>query len=300
MPTRNRRLFLGVDGGQSGTTAAIGDETGRILGTGRARACRHPGAFEAAVSAAGFADALFQAACFGLSGGQPETETAARAAVRAQQYVFTHDAAIALTGALGGDPGVIVIAGTGSMAFGRNADGREARAGGWGYLFGDEGGAFEIVRGALRAALRQEEGWGARTALRELLLAATGAESANQLMHRFYTPEFPRENVAALAPLVDQAAASGDAVAQELLNAAGQALAALAGVVRARLFGQGEAVTISYSGGVFRSPAVLARFRMLAELEEGTRVREPQYSPAEGALLMAYRAAGIACTLKKQ
>lgn len=294
------RLFLGVDGGQSGTTAVIGDETGRILGTGGGPACRHPGAFEEAIRTAGAAKVEFESACFGLSGGQPETEAAARAAVRARHYVFTHDAAIALTGALGGEPGVIVIAGTGSTAFGRNAAGKEARAGGWGYIYGDEGGAFDLVRGALRAALRQEEGWGSPTTLGELLLAATGARDANELMHRFYTPEFPRESVAALAPLVDRAAASGDAVAHELLNQAGQALATIVGVVRTRLFGPEKRVAITYSGGVFRSPAVLARFRMLAELEDGICVVEPQHSPAEGALITAYRTAGIACTLKKQ
>ena len=72
----------------------------------------------------------------------------------------SHDALIAYVGACGGEPGVVVIAGTGSIAFGRGSDGREARAGGWGYVFGDEGGAFDIVRQALRAALRFEEGWG--------------------------------------------------------------------------------------------------------------------------------------------
>lgn len=294
------RLFLGVDGGQSGTEAVIGDETGEVLGTGHGPACRHPGAVEEAVRTAGFARTSFEVACFGLSGGQPEAETMACQSVPAKQYIFTHDASIALTGALDRAPGVIVIAGTGSMAFGRNAAGEEARAGGWGYIFGDEGGAFDLVRGALRAALRQEEGWGPSTALRDMLLEATGSATANQMLHRFYTPEFPRDRIAAIAPLIDAAGESGDAVAQELLKAAAQALATIAGVVRSRLFAPSEPASVSYSGGLFFSPILLARFRMLVELEEGNRVIAPLHSPAEGALLQAYRAAGIACTLKKQ
>lgn len=294
------RLFLGVDGGQSGTTAVAGDETGRIVGVGRGPACRHAGAIAEAVRAAGFADAGFHAACFGMSGGQPETEVMARQAVRAEKYVFTHDAEIALSGALDGAPGVIVIAGTGSMAFGRNAADQKARAGGWGYMFGDEGGAFDLVRGALRAALRQEEGWGAPTALRDSLLEATGAASANELLHRFYTVEFPRERIAAFARFIDDAANAGDGVANELLRGAAQALATIAGVVRGRLFRAGESVTVSYSGGVFQSAIMLAHFRMLVELEETARVAAPLFRPAEGALIEAYRAAGVACTLKKQ
>jgi N-acetylglucosamine kinase-like BadF-type ATPase len=294
------RWFLGVDGGQSGTVATIGDESGRVAGVGRGPACRHPGAIEEAVKAAGGEGMAFESACFGLSGGQPELESRARGAVRAERYTFTHDAEIALTGALAGEPGVIVIAGTGSMAFGRNAAGKEARAGGWGYIFGDEGGAFDLVRGALRAALRQEEGWGPPTMLRELLLAAGQAPNANALMHRFYTSGFPRERIGAFAALVDSAASGGDRVAQELLKGAAQALATIAGVVRGRLFEPGEPVTLSYAGGVFHSPILLARFGMLVELEDGNRFAAPLHGPAAGALIEAYRAAGITCTLKKQ
>ena len=201
------RLFLGVDGGQSSTVALVGDETGRITGIGHGPGCQRESAIEAAVKAAGPTGITFEAACFGLSGGPAGREALVRESVRADRYIVTHDAAIALTGALSGESGVIVIAGTGSIAYGRNGEGRSARAGGWGYAFGDEGGAFDLVRQALRAVLREEEGWGPRTALRGALLEAASADDANELMHRFYTPEWPRERVAALAPLVDRAAA---------------------------------------------------------------------------------------------
>jgi N-acetylglucosamine kinase-like BadF-type ATPase len=301
------RLFLGIDGGQSSTTALIGDEGGRVLGKGIAGPCNHAtaeegrrkftaavtGSVRQAASSAGLeADATFAAACLGLSGGPEDKDALAREMVRAEQYLITHDAHVALAGATGGGPGIIAIAGTGSIAFGRNAAGESARAGGWGYVFGDEGGAFDLVRQALRAVLRDEEGWGQRTVLREALLEATGARDANQLLHRFYTEAYPRDRVAALATLVDQAAGSGDAVASEIVGAAAQALATITSAVRRQLFTAGEPVDVRYAGGVFSSRRLLARFQMLVELEDGNCVAAPKLGAAEGALLEAYRIGG--------
>src|SRR5437764_3315818 len=101
------------------------------------------------------------------------------AAIRTRRLIVTNDAVSALAGATASGQGIITIAGTGSIAFGRNASGRTARAGGWGYIFGDEGSGFDIVRQALRAALRMEEGWGPSTRLREVLIEATGSRDAN-------------------------------------------------------------------------------------------------------------------------
>ena len=161
--------------------------------------------------AAGITEVRFAAACLGLSGGPHDKEALVREMIAAEHYRITNDAVIALLGATAGEPGVIAIAGTGSIAYGRNAEGRTARAGGWGYVFGDEGGAFDLVRQAVRASLRKEEGWGHATALREALLEATGASDMNDLLHRFYTPAYPRARIASYAVLVDEAARNGDA-----------------------------------------------------------------------------------------
>jgi N-acetylglucosamine kinase len=112
-------------------------------------------------------------------------------------------------------------------------------------------------------------------------------------MHRFYTDEYPRDRVAGWAPLIDQAARAGDAVAGEILGSAAQALAAMTAAVRRQLFGSGELVDVRYSGGVFASEPLLERFRMLVELEGTTRVSAPLHHPAEGALLEAYRMCGL-------
>lgn len=302
------KLFLGVDGGQSGTTALVGDESGRIVGIGRGGPCNHVGKAEGrekflravggCLREAGYEGAAFEGACLGFSGGAADKEAYVRELIKAKHYVITHDAFVALVGATAGEPGVIAIAGTGSIAFARNSAGKTARAGGWGYVFGDEGGGFDMVRQALRAALRHEEGWGPKTALRDALVSSAGATSANDLLHRFYTDEYPRERVAAFSKLVDRIGRDGDLVAREILMTAAQQLATIAGAARAQIFDENAPCSISYLGGVFRSELVLGRFRTLMELAEGNAVAEPVHGPAAGALIEAYRVAGFAVQLK--
>jgi glucosamine kinase len=301
-------FFLGVDGGQSSTTAVIGDETGRIVGVGRGGPSNHVGtaegrakfvgAIQSSVQAAcgqGGLDARsirFTSACLGLSGGPADKESILREILASHRTLVTDDAQIALAGATAGEPGVVVIAGTGSIAFGRNSVSRTARAGGWGYLFGDEGGGFWIARQALRAALRWEEGWGVPTSLRARLLDSTGTRNINDLLHRCYTAEFPRPRVASLSTLVNQAAEVGDPAALEILDEGARELALSAVAVRGQLFEAGEETLVAYSGGVFGSRILLGRFRAWMASEVGVRVTAPVYGPPIGALLEAYRAAG--------
>ena len=296
------RYFLGVDGGQSSTRALVADETGLVLGQGKGGPCGaehfRDSVFESIQAALGNASLTahtkFAAACLGLSGGPGgDREAILRELVSAELCVFHTDALIALTGALAGEPGVIAIAGTGSIAFGRNAAGKLARAGGWGYAFGDEGGAFDIVRQALRAALRNEEGWGTETILGELLHRATGVANMNDLLHRFYTPEFPRAKIASYAKLVDQAAREGDVTARDIMNGAAQALATFVAAARRQLFHRGEKARMSYIGGVFESEMLRNRFQLLVELEGDVHVHPPAFGPAAGALVEAFRLAHL-------
>jgi N-acetylglucosamine kinase-like BadF-type ATPase len=303
------RLFLGVDGGQSGTTALIGDETGRVLGEGIAGPCNHAAGpdgrarLEAAArqsvndacEQAGLEaeTTTFESACFGMSGGPDDKKEILAGILKTGRLLVTNDAVIALAGATPSGQGIITIAGTGSICLGRNAAGKMARAGGWGYIFGDEGGAFDITRQALRSILRMEEGWGPPTKLRALLLQATGATSANDLLHRFYTKDWPRPRVARFSIVVDQAAIAGDDVARQILAQAAADLARLAMSVRDRLWPSGEPVLAAYVGGVFHSQTLLERFRAEVEKQRGVRCGPPKYEPAEGALLEAYRASGL-------
>jgi N-acetylglucosamine kinase-like BadF-type ATPase len=241
---------------------------------------------------AGLAERRFESAVLGFSGGPADKEALVHELISARYLLVTHDALTALAGACGGEPGIVTIAGTGSIAFGRNSKGVTARAGGWGYIFGDEGGAFDITREAVRASLRQDEGWGPETSLREALLEETGAKSADDLMHRFYTPDYPRSRVATFARIVDREAIEGDPVAQDILRNSAARLAEIVGAVRRQLFHAEETARVSYAGGVFRSRILLAHFRELVGRELGNRFTTPAYSPGGGALIEAYRQAG--------
>jgi N-acetylglucosamine kinase-like BadF-type ATPase len=246
---------------------------------------------------AGASEPNFASAVLGFSGGPEDKEALVGELIRADRVLVSHDALVALVGACAGAPGVITIAGTGSIAFGRNANGVTARAGGWGYVFGDEGGGFDIVRQALRAILRSEEGWGPETALHNLLLEETGARDANDLLHRFYSAEYPRSRVATLAKIVDQAAIENDEVARAILEKAARELATLASSVRRQIFHPREPARMSYVGGVFRSAVLCAAFKALIEAESGNLFQPPVFGPAAGGLIEAYRRAGISPAL---
>ncbi len=308
-----QEFFLGVDGGQSSTTALIGNETGLVLGAGSGGPCNHVGAAQGSAKLSSAVRECvgqacrqagldpdrvrFRAACFGMSGGPADKRAVLSAILSAGELVVTDDASIALSGALAGAPGVITISGTGTIAFGRNAQGKTARAGGWGYVFGDEGSAFDLVRQAIRAALRFEEGWGPPTVLRETMTTATNAADANELLHLMYTAEWPRSRAARLAKLVDQAAADGDTVARQLLTHAARQLASLAGAVVGQLWLPGETVNVAYIGGVFRSRILLDRYRSSMETA-GYSCTPPLFPPCGGALFEAYRAAGVNAVLR--
>jgi N-acetylglucosamine kinase-like BadF-type ATPase len=306
--------FLGVDGGQSSTTAVIGDAHGHIAGWASAGPCNHVSAAEAkqkflrvmreclsgAAERAGLASNAapwrFKAACLGMSGGPADKAALLAELIDAEHLNVTDDARVALAGATSGAPGIVVIAGTGSIAFGQNARGEAARAGGWGFIHGDEGGAFDIVRQALRAILREHEGWGGRTVLTPALLEAGGATDANQLLHTFYTPDWPRRRVAGLAPIVNRIAEEGDPLASAILENAARELAMLVAAVRRQLWSESEPARVAWVGGVFQSAILLERFRALVTLDGNTTCSAPDHGPAIGALLLAYRSAGVPFT----
>ena len=234
----------------------------------------------------------FYAACLGFTGGIENKEPILREIVPCQRMINIDDISIDLTGAHEDRSGIIVIAGTGSVAAGRSAEGRTARAGGWGYAFGDEGGAWGIVRDALRAALRWHEEWGPPTLLHDLLLQQTGDDDIHVLRRRFYTEDYPRPRVAAFSKLVDQAAQQGDAIALGILNDAAQSLVNLVQVVQRRLFPPAETISVAPIGGVFESRTVRERFQSLLENNSAVRLVPPRHGPEVGALLEAIRMRG--------
>lgn len=300
------RFYLGLDGGQSHTTILIGNEDGTILGTGLSGPINCGGSDNTLKKTeASIKDALsqaledaqleqttdFEAAYCGISGDAEKVHEIISRCINTEHLEIVTDAQVALWGAAELSPGIVVIAGTGSIAWGENGAHQTARAGGWGYAFGDEGGAFDIARQAMRSALKTEEGWGPKTSLRKALLKDTNSSTINDLLHRFYAEQLPRDAIASFALLVDHLAKTGDTIAKRILSNAGLSLAHLAQGVRQQLFTPNETVSIYYSGGVFRSTFVLNAFhaQVATICDKPNRILMPRHSPAHGALLQACR-----------
>lgn len=304
--------FLGIDGGGTKTTCAVGDES-RVLATvtsgpsnivrvgeGTARESLQQVVAQAC-AAAGIAPEQVTRTCVGGSGAaRPElAETVRRilAEVLATPVIVVGDMEIALDAAFDTGPGVVVIAGTGSIAYGRDAQGNTARAGGWGFAIGDEGSAHWIGREAVRAVLQESDRsfeqekflqndfaaalcrvWGV-TSLMELARAANAV---------------PPPNFAALFPAV---AASKDSIAEDVCGRAGMELARIAGVVSHRLFpanssASPSAIGVAMTGGVFRHSAVAKRefCSELRRFDPRVQISPDIVEPVEGALRMARRA----------
>ena len=302
------KLFLGVDGGASSTRAVIGDDDGHVIATADGGPSNHVAAAEGRQRLLGalrdsvgvacrqlglkLADTVFEAAFFGLTGGQGGKRPVIEELIHIRQIGLSDDSLIALVGALRGRPGVVTIAGTGCISFGRNDAGQIARAGGWGFAFGDEGGGFDLTRQALRAALRFEEGWGPPTILHEMLRRAVGLDDIRLVQRKFYGADYSRDSIAGLSRLVDAAAALDDRVALRILRTAARQLAKITRIVRKQLFTHNECVTVAYVGGVFRSEILRSEFMRLLTAHGRHNVVAPVHEPAIGALIEAYRLAG--------
>ncbi len=305
-------LVLAVDGGQSSTLALVADEDGHILGAGLAGPSNHvhePGgmarlsdalrrSITAALQQAGRDAGDVVSACLGMTGGPQEAREIARRLLPAATVEACQDIVTALAGAGCAQPGVVVIAGTGSVAYGRLGDGREAKAGGWGYLMGDEGSGYDIGRAALRAATQASDGRSAPTRLLERVPAHFGFPDLAALHRAIYAGEVARPRLAELTAVVGEAARAGDAVAQAILAQAGRDLASAALAVITRLGHRQTGLTTYYTGGVFRAGApVLEPFRHALQAgSPRSDVRPAAFSPVVGGLFLALQAAGHALT----
>jgi len=301
--------YLGIDGGGTKTTCAVSDET-RLLATatagpsnivrvGEARARESLQAcVRQACAEAGISVEEVVHTCVGGSGAaRPELAALVReivAEIVSTPVDVVGDMQTALEAAFGTGLGVIVIAGTGSIAYGRDLQGKTLRAGGWGFAIGDEGSAHWIGRSAVTAVLRASEreplASGA-TPLASDLFRAWGVINLSDLARA--ANSIPPPDFAALFPAV---AASTDELGRQVLRQAGRELAELAAVVIRRLFAKdGEnVVPVAMSGGVFRHAAIVREvfYNELRRLNPRAQVNPRVVDPVEGALRMARRAAG--------
>lgn len=299
-------FFLGIDGGGSKTECVLADEAGTVLaratgaGSNLGRVSdeelrstvKH--CLEELRRATGLEAIALDGVGAGFAGiSQPEGRARAQAVVRdvlrPRRLYLVGDMEVALEAAVGAGAGVVLLSGTGSIAYGRNTSGRQARAGGRGPEASDEGSGFDIGRAAVEAVRQAEAGSGPATVLSEALPPALGLEAPEEL--EGWTSPGRATELAALVPLVTRAARRGDAVAGEILQQAGRRLAALAMTVLEQLELLAAEVRVATSGGVFReSPEVFSRVE--AELRAAApraRVEPLEVSPAEGAVRLAQR-----------
>lgn len=302
------RYLVGIDGGQSSTTAVIADERGRVLGEGTAGPADHvdepPGstkcadacaaAVERALEAAGLAPRTpFAAVHIGLSGYDEQFDGVCPR-FESATTVMEHDAPIALAGAVPARPAIVVIAGTGSVAYGEDGEGGSLRLGGWGYLFGDAGSAFAIARDALAHAMAQDDR-GRASGLGEAALAFFDRRTLREIATLALQGRIARDRVAAFARVVHDGARLGDPDAERIVDAAAAALAELAATALERLALGERSVPVALAGGAFANEAFAARTRQrLAALAPNAFAVRPRYEPPIGALLRAFGDARIA------
>jgi N-acetylglucosamine kinase-like BadF-type ATPase len=264
-------IHVGIDGGGTRSRALALDAAGRVRGRAEGPpALVRDGAVDAAADVvaalvrevARAAGASLPAARLvaGLAGaGRPGIRDAVRAAIMdrgvAQTVEVTSDAEVAYHDAFGLGPGILLVGGTGSMALGRAADGRTARAGGWGDRLGDEGSGWALGLGGLQAVARAADGRGIATELLPTLLAAVDLAAPADLIR--WTAAATKAEVAALAPHVLATAAAGDPVAAGLADDAARDLAGAVDAVRRALEPWPEPPRVAVVGGLISDDGLL-------------------------------------------
>ncbi|MDQ2936458.1 MAG: hypothetical protein M3R67_03015 [Acidobacteriota bacterium] len=302
----SRRAVAGVDGGGTKTQAVILDANYTVLGEGlagpsnplrvgitnAATAVRE--AIDKACEVAQLRRTDLVAAVIGLAGARrKELRARMREALIGSaigDIIVVSDADIALYGATEGEPGVIVIAGTGSICCGINGRGKMMCAGGWGPVAGDEGGGSWIARRALRAIAHATDGRGAATSLTSAACAYFHVTNADDLSTAIYAPTITNERLAGFGKYVIEAAKAKDRIAREIIAEAGRELGRSAAAVIRNLKLEREAFQVAYVGGVFEAAGELVLSPMREEIRTiapKAYLAPPRFSPAVAAARMA-------------
>lgn len=297
-------IILGVDGGGSRTLALVADAAGTILGAGEAGSCNHQSvgfaaateaiqvAKRAALARAALApDTRLAAACLGLAGaGRPEDQARfmewARARVLARRCLIVNDAELVLAAGAPEGWGVALISGTGSFCWARAPNGRTARAGGWGYLLGDEGSGYDLAIQALRAAAQTADGRAQAQQLLRAILDYWGLDEPARLIRHIYRPEMTRAEIARLSEVVLKLADARDAEALKIVNQAAAELGKLVTVVARKLELQNP--SLAFAGGLLGASQHL-RAAIVSNLDVAFRSLTYVDDPARGALVLAAR-----------
>ncbi|MGI8555870.1 MAG: N-acetylglucosamine kinase, partial [Pyrinomonadaceae bacterium] len=314
---------------QSHTEAIIADENGIILGRGTGGAANHaeiPGGRErlekaiknsvgAAIkematqkradgetgrykndSVVNISDVNFASAHCGMTGGAIYKEEIIGTILRAEKLTVGHDAPTALFGATAGKPGIVVIAGTGSVVFGVNETGETARAGGLGYLFSDEGSGFWLAVQMIRLAIKEHDNLIVKSGILEIVLDYFGRAEIREITDDFYNGKISRDEIARLAKRTHEAAAEGNqTIRRQIIYGVGVLTESVKRVAENLNFQ--SKFPVAGIGGMFRARLMNEYFKnSLAEKIAFAEFVKPRFGPAIGALLLSYEQAKIKIT----
>lgn len=302
--------FLGIDGGGTKTAYLLVDGTGKCLAEEKTAGCSYKeiGISETAellkkgvlrcIEDAGLEEADLTTIavglpCFGeLKAEDILVEKEIKSKFTKCPIYITNDVEVGWAGSLGMTDGVNVVAGTGSIAFGRNRTGENARSGGWSTFFGDEGSCYWLGRRTMELFSKQADGRASKGPLYESIRKAFGLEADMDFIERMDRDYIgQRSKVASMQRYLLEASRQGDKTAQQLYEQAAHELGIMAGCILDRLWHK-EQVPVSYSGGLFFAKEyVLPVFEKIVEKHNGYLV-PPKLSPVQGAVLMAMDAAG--------
>jgi len=292
------KLYVGIDAGGTRTRLVLGDAEGALLGAAEAG----PGNYQV-IGPEGLSQLIYElleevgpgelpeVLCAGVAGaGRLSEQNQLRSALEQKGLARTirvvTDGRAALEGAHRGGPGVVCSAGTGSIVIGRNAEGHEARAGGWGPILGDEGSAHSLVMQAIRSVLRAVDGAGPDTSLQADLLPALGLGDWDEIIQAIYGGDSTRDRIASACPVVFTAARNKDAVALQVVQKGFSYLGAQVGAVARRLH-LASPVTVACMGGVFEELDLLQPSLVAGAGDIELKLTKPQFEARFGALLLA-------------
>ncbi|MBS7607391.1 MAG: BadF/BadG/BcrA/BcrD ATPase family protein [Candidatus Bathyarchaeia archaeon] len=304
------KLILGVDGGATKTLCVIANDNFQIVGIGSAGPCNYNviGVEKARMNVELAVQRAYSSikneclkgkiadvGCFGIGGltTQRDYEIISSQIVpvnAAKNRIIVNDVIVAFYAATNGKPGIVVVAGTGSIAYGINSKGESMISGGWGWLIGDEGSAFDIARRALGFATKAYDGRGKKTILTEMLMKEFGVSDLKDIVPKIYH-EVTSTNIASLARIVFSAAERGDRIAIKILREAGKELGQSAIAIARKLFKRDEYIIIGVSGGVFRASLTVWEYFKEYVLRHipNAIFTPPVIYPVIGALIIGYK-----------
>jgi|SRR5438128_4609591 len=293
------QYVIGIDAGGTKTVGLLADETGKVLAEVRGSGAnlQTHGELEVEKVFDDIMEALRQgrtisAVGLGIAGvDRPHDEAVIRGILRRLGHRETarvvNDAAIALVAGAPEGSGIVILAGTGSIAYGIDRAGKTARSGGYGFLLADEGSGYWLGHQALRCTVRAADGRGPATRLAPLVYEAMEVTSVGELVPRVYEKGLPKHRIAALAPLVQRARDEGDEVAAALIEGGARELALAARAVARQLDFGGGPFPVVLAGGAFKAcPGLVDPLVKHLDLPAGTP-RVLDVEPARGAVRLA-------------